>query len=140
MTLPVARQEVHEDQHWVTLSPYAPLDVLGPLARALADAGMLEEFAILGRNRRANAVFPRGLLAADTILRSGIDWPAVLGTRLSAHDANQLAADLTEAAWEPAQCPVVADGFKCNSYAIPEVGSCAEHEAALADPWMDAAS
>lgn len=128
MTLPLsAHQHVHEDQHWVTLTPVAPLDVLGPLARALAEAGVLEEFCFLGRN-----LGRRRLVSWDALRGAGIDWAQVLGVKLSVDETHQLAAALERAAWEPDTCRAT----NCNFFAAEDSRFCAEHEAEFADPWM----
>lgn len=99
-----ADRVVEDDRHLVVLdlSPTAyPLDgFMATLARTLADVGLMDEFAVLGRNRSAH---PRVGQAIEA-LASEPSIARLLQFTLTPEDAERIATDLADAALEPSVC------------------------------------
>ena len=95
---------IEDDRHNVVLNlaPIAyPLDgLLATLARTLADVGLLDEFAVLGRNRSSH---PRVRDAIDA-LQSEPQIARLLQVTLPPRDAERIARDLDDAALERDAC------------------------------------
>lgn len=89
----------HAQGYGIRLQPL-PADTLPRIARALADAGLLEEFTILARNPGWRGAFALNVITRDTT----IDWDTVLGIDLTPEAAARLAVDLERHAEEPPEC------------------------------------
>lgn len=90
----------HAEGYGIRLQPL-PADTLPRIARALAQAGLLEEFAILGRNPGWRGRHAIGVITNPV---TGIDWDQVLGIDLTPEHATRLAVELERHAEEPPEC------------------------------------
>lgn len=95
----------HAEGYGIRIQPL-PADVLPRIARALAAAGLLEEFAVLGRNRTADGLRGAVSLRILTSPHNAIDWDAVLGIDLTPEHATRLAVELERHAEEPPECDI----------------------------------
>jgi hypothetical protein len=105
-TTPITRV-VEDDRHLVVID-FGDHDVLTVLAAAIADAGLMDEFAVLGRARND----ARRHLALDT-LRGEVSVRRALQVTLTPEQAAVVEGDLADATVEPARCA----RFDCTSYA-----------------------